>query len=260
MGELISFHGDQKIKNKFIKRLEVHYEADEIIHGVYWENGKGCAVGCTLHDYNHAAYETELGIPEWLARLEDRIFEGLTNGKAKKFPIQFLKAIPLGKNLEKVKYQFALFLLEENRKHVEGLKISEELRKEVLDAICKCAVVNKEALETGRWNESAAWSAAWSAESAARSAVSAAESAARSASRSAAESAAWSAAESAAWSAVWSAAWSAAWSAESAAWSAVSAAESAASAASAAWSAVSAAESAAYERYADKLLELLSAA
>lgn len=46
---LLSFHGKQSIKDKYIKRLKLHYKMDEIVKGKYWENGKGCAVGCTIH-------------------------------------------------------------------------------------------------------------------------------------------------------------------------------------------------------------------
>lgn len=52
-----SFHNDQKIKTKYLARVRAHQKADEIIKGQYWEDGKGCAVGCTLHSSNHNAYE-----------------------------------------------------------------------------------------------------------------------------------------------------------------------------------------------------------
>lgn len=29
-------------------------EADNIIRGTGWEDGKGCAIGCTLEKYDHA--------------------------------------------------------------------------------------------------------------------------------------------------------------------------------------------------------------
>ena len=71
MNKLIAFHGKQSVKDFYIERVRAHAAADEIIHGKYWENGKGCAVGCTIHSRTHARYETELGIPLALARLED---------------------------------------------------------------------------------------------------------------------------------------------------------------------------------------------
>lgn len=109
--KLLSFHNDPAIKEKYLNRLRLHYKADEIIKGTYWENGKGCAVGCTVHSSNHASYESELGIPQILARLEDRIFEGLPNEKAKEFPIQFLEAIPVGVDLDPVWRKFMIWLL-----------------------------------------------------------------------------------------------------------------------------------------------------
>ncbi len=215
MSQLLSFHGDKKIKQLYVSRLKAHAKADELIKGRYWEDGKGCAVGCTIHSNQHKAYETELGLPEWLARLEDKIFEGLSNNEAKKFAVDFLLSIPIGKNLDKVKWQFCSFVLKDNLKLVQKLQISEELKKQVSEAIRGSESLHSKAIKTGVWDESAARSAesaAWSAESAASAALSAASAALS------AESAALSA-ESAAWSAA-----SAAWSAESAAWSAASAA------------------------------------
>jgi hypothetical protein len=295
-----SYLNDTKLKKDFIKEVKWHEDQDKIIQGTYGkgDNGdwKGCAVGCFIHSLgrlegekldtsNHKLYETKLGIPEWLARLEDTIFEGLPKDLAMKWPLRFSKAIPVGVDLEPIKWKFSAFILSENIERVLTLNISDDLKKQVVDSIRGVLTLHEEAIKTGSWNESAAESA-WSARSAAESAWSAAESA-RSAAESAAESAAWSAAGSAAGSAARSA--ESAWSARSAAWSAWSAAESARSAESAwsawfagsaaesaaesAWSAAesarsaaesarsawSAAESAAYERYADKLIELLKA-
>ena len=100
--KLIAFHGDPAIKRKYLARVRAHAKADEIIHGQYWRDGKGCAVGCTIHSDRHAAYETNLGIPEQIAHLEDTIFENLPNGEAQKFPERFLKAIKPGADLSLV--------------------------------------------------------------------------------------------------------------------------------------------------------------
>src|SRR5271165_374565 len=109
-----SFHNDPKIKAKYLKRVRNHFKADEIIKGQYWQNGKGCAVGCTIHSDKHKNYEIELGIPEWLAMLEDKIFEGLPNERAKLWPKQFLKAIKIGVNLNNIEANMHIFFLEGN--------------------------------------------------------------------------------------------------------------------------------------------------
>ncbi len=226
-------------KEQFVAEVKQHMVADNFIKGTYQRYGKGCAVGCSIKSIckltnqkldlsQHLNYETYLGIPEWLAQLEDRLFEGVSFERSKLWPLQFSEAINEGADLEDIKIPFTVFILEHN------IRIQEELLVTGVPANIKAVVqgainANKQMVEAQLT----------------RSARSA-------------ESAAWSAAESAARSA----AWSAARSAESAAWSAESAAESARSAAwsaaeSAARSAAESARSATYELYADKLTELL---
>src|SRR5258708_976960 len=219
---LISYKNDKNLKKIFLEEIIKHRKADQIVQGTYGrENGiwKGCAVGCSIHSLNirlnktystsdHSVYETELGIPEWLARLEDGIFEGLSVEEAKLWPEKFAKAIPVGVNLEPVKWKFSTYLLKENIDRVLSLdNISDELKKQVVDSIRGVLKIYEDAIKSGEWNGSAAElarSAARSAEAAKSAAKSAAWLAAESAARSAAESAAWSA--EAAWSAASSAA------------------------------------------------------
>ena len=264
-------------KKALLKEIKWHRTQDMILQGTYGSevDGKwrGCAVGCAIHSINrlankslatndHRVYETELGIPEWLARLEDSIFEGLPKEEAIWWPERFIAAVPEGVDLELVRWKFGAWLMQENIARVQKLKISESLKEQVLDAIRQVLAVHEAAIKTGKWDESAARSAESAARSVAESARSVAESA-RSVARSA-ESAAWfaeSVAESveSARSAARSAesARSAAESAWSAAESARSVARSAESAARSAESAAWFAESVAYTRYAKKLTEIL---
>jgi hypothetical protein len=220
----LSYHNNPEVKESLVARMQKHIELDELVQGATGENGKGCTVWCALNNgdlkegYNHEAFETRLGLPEWLAILQDSIFEGLKPEDAKQFSSDWPKAIPVGKDLTPVKWKFCAFILQRNIERVLTLDIPEDLKKQVVDAISGVLELNKSAAKTGVWDESAAesarsaaWSAAWSAESAARSA---------------------------------------AWSAESAAWSAGSAARSAARSARSA-------RSAEYKIYADHLIELL---
>ena len=199
-------------KTAFVDLMEGHREADRIVQGTYWENGRGCAVGCGLHSVraltglalshsDHAALAAQVGVPEVLERLQDRIFEGLPRELAREWPLRFAGAIPDGADLAAVWPKFAVALLR-NLPPTPGYP-------DVTAAVARVAT----GWETG-WADDdprAAWSAAWSA-----------------------ASAAWSAARSAA-SAAESAAWSAASAAESAARSAASAAESAARSAAYVW-------------------------
>lgn len=124
---MIAFHNDPKIKEKYLARVKAHALADEIIKGKYWKDGKGCAVGCTIHDSDHSKYESELGIPEWLARLEDRIFEGLPNERAKMWPEEFLNVIRPGIDLNKIKIPFLIFIVESVREKFDHKKYPKQL-------------------------------------------------------------------------------------------------------------------------------------
>lgn len=232
-------------KEEFIKELEWHYEQDNFVQGQYFEDGRGCAVGCSLESISrkknleielddHAQYPKLLGIPEWLARLEDTIFEGLYKKDAKEWPLRFSKAIEPGQDLEKIKAPFIVYVLESNLE-----RLQDERFKEQKAAVERCINLwQRDDLYSDEWERersaarSAAWYA-WSTESAAESAWytgSAAESAAWYTG-----SAAWST-ESVAESTSGAVGWSVAWSARSAAWSS---------------------RSAAYKSFADKLIELI---
>lgn len=174
-------------KADMLAEVQKHRKADQILQGTYGKkNGtwKGCAVACSLRsidilkgndlktEYNqHARYETELGIPEWLARLEDTIFEGLPEDKAMLWPEQFIKAIPENVGLEPVKWKFTAYLMKENIDRVLSFTISDELKEQVVSALRGVLAVADNAVRTGTWDESAAWSAESAAWSAARSAA-----------------------------------------------------------------------------------------
>ena len=110
--KLLAYHDDPAIKAKYMAIVEGHRLADEIVQGYgYWDDGKGCAVGCTLHSDRHQDYPAELGIPEVLAWLEDLIFECIPVVEARRWPGRFLAAPEPGADLSLVWPKFAVWLL-----------------------------------------------------------------------------------------------------------------------------------------------------
>ena len=200
---LIAYHNDPKIKTATVKRMQAHINADELVRGVGFENGRGCAVGCTLEKYDHKAFETDLGIPEWVAHLNDQLHENTSDEVWPTLQLRFLEAVPIGfSEWERVRHRLGAFIQARNIARIEALGRSPELRGDLLDAIQAVKDLH-EVMEQSDELWSAAWSAAESARSVAESAAESARSvawSARSAAESVAESA-WSAAESAAWSA-----------------------------------------------------------
>lgn len=251
---LLSYHNNPKVKEHYLARVRAHRDAGEIVKGVYWKNGKGCGVGCTIHSSDIAAYETKLGLPMWLAKLEDVLFEGIENQEAKNFPLAFLEAIPVGVTLDHVRWQFCLFLMQENLALISALPLPPHVKQEVTRVTQAAFALHEEAIKTNVWNESAAWAVEVDARAVALSATGPAEAA----TWSAAWAATWSAwsAESATGSAVLSAAWSAAWSAEAVARSVTRSAVWTAEAIS--WPATRTVDgAAAYKKYTNHLFFLL---
>ena len=131
-----AFHSDPAIKFQIMAGLAAHRATDEIVQGVYWENGKGCAVGCTLEairrmkgyeDIDHCSHEVaenETGIPQVLWYLDDCIFEELPNAAAKDWPEQFIEAIRPGADLSMIWPRFALWLLAEELPQFTGFQAS----------------------------------------------------------------------------------------------------------------------------------------
>src|SRR5712692_6789302 len=231
--QLLSFHGDIQVKEKYLERLRQHKIADQILQDATGQDGKGCAVWCTLNKYAHQAYENELGIPMILARLEDRIFEGLSIEESRDFPINFLTAIPIGKDLKHIYKHFFIWMLVDEKDGVIKFaktdnqrtaisNVAELLKKSILEK-----VTADEFREVGKVSRNAAAdAAAYAADAAAYAADAAAY---------AADAAAYAAA-------------------------AAAAAAYAADAAAAAYDAAADARKAFYSKAATKLIELLKAA
>jgi len=109
---ILSYHNDESIKNKYVERMRDHIEAGELVRGLGFINGRGCAIGCTLDKYDDAQYPIELGIPRWLGQLEEIIFEKMSEKKSKKFPLEFLESIPIGVDLEQIRPLLLIYILE----------------------------------------------------------------------------------------------------------------------------------------------------
>ena len=110
-----AFHGDPAIKAKYVNRLMQHRVAERLIQGTGWDlkRGKGCAVGCTLENYDHDRYPLELGLPVWLARYEDLLFESLPKEQAEQFAIDLLNVIPVGADVRQVARKLSILRLEQ---------------------------------------------------------------------------------------------------------------------------------------------------
>jgi hypothetical protein len=141
------------------------------------QNGKfrGCSIGCMLNDFGlsadeidntpsvHRKLEELTGIPEWLLRLQDEVFEGLPEPEHQAWHRQVAEAF--AKAPKPVDWQSLL-----HRVHVGILRVSYKTAGSAQEAVQNVIdlherAMNGEQVGDEEWSaaESAAWSAAWSA-------------------------------------------------------------------------------------------------
>lgn len=135
--KLLSYHNDAAIKQKYIDRVDWHIKQDHLTRDRGWDHGnqRGGIVGCTLEAYEHALYPIKLGIPEWLARAKETLFEGMTLQKSRTWPRDFLQAIKVGADLEKIKVPFLIFILKSTLGKFDHIEFPDV--KEVFDDVIK---------------------------------------------------------------------------------------------------------------------------
>ena len=198
---MISFFGEQCLKDAVIARIKEHQRLDQIIHGIYWDGARGCKIGCVLHSNDHMAYETLLGLPVFLAFMGEHIFESLPLHEAKAWPLRCMEAVPVGVDLDLLFPRFMHWVLRDPH----GMRQYANLNTLVI--IDSLVVIYARRIEgvpfdtgTAAWAAAeaaeAAWAAAGAAAWAATEAAEAAWAAAGAATR-AARAAAWAAAEAA---------------------------------------------------------------
>lgn len=167
---MFTYKSDEKIKKMLVEEIRRHRENDTIMQGEYESGGKFCAVGCAIHSMNvklgkeyatndYSSLEKEEIYPEWLARLEDTIFEGLPKEDAMLWPEQFAEAVPVGVDVTPVMWKFYAFSMREDIEKVSELDISEDLKKKIADAFRQALALYEKAIAGGEWDEDAARSA-----------------------------------------------------------------------------------------------------
>ena len=125
-------------KKQLLHSLRQHQQADSFKKGVYWDprERRGCAIGCSIMDfsadsdvrYNHTRYESLFGIPAQLAILEDTIFEEMNPADIGRWPIQFIEAVPEGKDLGKDPARFILKILSDSRSPIASQHAMEAMQ------------------------------------------------------------------------------------------------------------------------------------
>ena len=204
-----------------IERMETHIEADELVRGLGFEDGKGCFIGCTFDRYDHEYAALSTGVPEWLWYLADGLHESMSRAVDRgDMALKLLHGFEQCEDFDALERAIHIYIQRQNIERVTALEIDAALKSEVLAAIDAVISCHEAALpvDAPEWAEtrSAAGAAAEAAQVSVTLESSSAELSAALAASSAESSAASSAAEAAAeaadcsapakWSAKWAAA------------------------------------------------------
>ena len=198
MENLRAYQNCTMTKTELVDRMQAHYDADEILKGATGEDGKGCTVWCALNDYDHEAFPETLGLPVWLAKLLDQIFESLPAAEARQFSQDWPKAIAEGADLTLVKNRFLHALLVDPEHGV--IRHAQDSTEILAVAALHQRAIDGETVSDGEWQSAAARAAARAAAEALWAAAEALWAAAEAAAK-AAWVAAWAAAEAEVWDA-----------------------------------------------------------
>lgn len=95
---MLSFHNDRSIKTRYLDRIDAALAAGRLGLWRDWESDHAYPVSLTLDDKDsdYSWYRRDLGLPEWLAVIEDELFSVMPQDRASTWPRDFLTALPVG--------------------------------------------------------------------------------------------------------------------------------------------------------------------
>jgi hypothetical protein len=166
--KILSYHNDNNLKKLVITEMKNHQKEDKFIKGSYgfYEGGefKGCAVACAVNSVNkilgkdydtksHGALQETLGIPGWLSKIQETFFECLPWGECDKFAIDFLEAIPVGVDLEPIRWKICTLLLKEGIEILQDKEnLIQDIKEEALEALRHSLMLYEGAIKSNSWN------------------------------------------------------------------------------------------------------------
>lgn len=128
----LSYHNDKNLKESVIFEMKKHQNNDTSSHFV-------------IHDI--------IGIPLWLCKLQDEFFECLPNEESDKFTIKFLESIPVGVDLEPVRWKLSIDLLKEGIEIIQDKEtLSKEIKDEAINALMNSLSLYESATKSNAWN------------------------------------------------------------------------------------------------------------
>lgn len=113
-----SFNGSHQAYEEWGKQLKYHAERDELIQGTGWDNGKGCFIGCSIHDYSHQKFAKLFDVPEAIPRLADMLFENTDEAEAREFALAIWESMQVAVDYSKFTHYWHHWLVSDPKEGV----------------------------------------------------------------------------------------------------------------------------------------------
>jgi hypothetical protein len=128
-----AFHADPAVKLEILTRLKLHAECGEIINRANaWNDGKGGAVGCMVHDSDLAVWQERTGIPKAVGSALDVASSYLDEPEqAARFVLEWVEAVEVGQDLRSVAPALVEWLLSDGEHGIHRLAEDETVRRMV---------------------------------------------------------------------------------------------------------------------------------
>ena len=160
-----------------IERMKAHIEADELVRGLGFEDGKGCFIGCTFDRYDHRHAAKTTGVPEWLWYLADELHESMSRSVDRgDMALKLLRGFEKCEDFDALERAIHIYIQRQNIERVKALEIDDALawsaKWSAAEAAAKAAgwsaaLAASSAAEAEDWSALAHWSARCSAAEAA---------------------------------------------------------------------------------------------
>jgi len=153
-----AWNNDKNLWRAMIDAADEHERLDNYLAGTYGTEGgaKACSVGCSVRSANkvlglkikqdsHRGLADAMGVPVFITRLQDRLFEGMASELRPAWTGRLFRAIRPGVDLSPVLPKFLLGLLESMPEQSGDIKKVVDQVKDVLVEWIKTGLADRKA-------------------------------------------------------------------------------------------------------------------
>lgn len=157
---MTTFNGDANYKTSVIERAtaigsRLRQRKETARYGLTLTGSKACNTGCTKSGCDHRFYASDLGVPPQIAFAEHALFLELPVRAAAKWPRRFVKALPVGVNEETIALvwrKFALYVLRDKKHGLLSFATTQEERAAIGQIV---ELFETSCLDRQKWDEAA---------------------------------------------------------------------------------------------------------